>query len=194
MLGGDGPRLRMAWSLMFSLPGTPVMFMGDEIGMGEQLRITDRYAVRVPMQWSGARNGGFSTAKAGDLVRPLPGGAFGPANVNVADQRRNPDSLLRSVRRLIRVRRETPEFGWGTSTLIETADPAVFAHRVEWQDSAVIAIHNLGSRAATAELDLGPGATGVHDLLADTEEPARRGRLTVALEGYGGRWLRVRRH
>src|SRR4051812_8998759 len=76
MLGGDGPRLRMAWSLMFSLPGTPVVFMGDEIGMGEQLKIPDRYAVRVPMHWTGARSGGFSTAKPADLVRPLPGGAF----------------------------------------------------------------------------------------------------------------------
>ncbi len=193
MLGGDGPRLRMAWSLMFSLPGTPVVFMGDEIGMGEQLRIPDRYAVRVPMQWSRGRNGGFSAASARDLVRPLAGGAFGPAAVNVADQRGDPDSLLRFFRRLIRVRRETPEFGWGSSTLIETADPALFAHRVEWEGSAVIAIHNLADRPATADLDLGPGATGVHDLLADAEAPARRGRLPMSLEAYGGRWLRVRR-
>jgi trehalose synthase len=193
MLGGDGPRLRMAWSLMFSLPGTPVVFMGDEIGMGEQPRIPDRYAVRVPMQWSPGRNGGFSTAAAGDLVRPLAGGACGPAAVNVADERRDPASLLRFFRRLIRVRRETPELGWGTSTLIETADPALFAHRVEWEGSAVIAIHNLADREATADLDLGAGATGVHDLLADAEEPARRGRLSVTLEPHGGRWLRVRR-
>jgi len=193
MLGGDGPRLRMAWSLMFSLPGTPVVFMGDEIGMGEQLRIPDRYAVRVPMQWSRGRNGGFSTAATRDLVRPLAGGAFGPAAVNVADQRRDPGSLLRFFRHLTRVRRETPELGWGSSTLIETADPALFAHRVEWEGSAVIAIHNLAARPATADLDLGPGATGVHDLLADAEEPARRGRLSVSLDAYGGRWLRVRR-
>ena len=192
MLGGDGPRLRMAWSLMFSLPGTPVVFMGDEIGMGEQLRIPDRYAVRVPMQWSRGRNGGFSTAATRDLVRPLAGGAFGPAAVNVADQRRDPGSLLRFFRHLTRVRRETPELGWGSSTLIETADPALFAHRVEWEGSAVIAIHNLAARPATADLDLGPGATGVHDLLADAEEPARRGRLSVSLDAYGGRWLRVR--
>ena len=71
MLGGDGPRLRMAWSLMLSLPGTPVIFMGDEIGMGENLSIPDRMSVRVPMQWSDARNGGFSSAPAGELVRPM---------------------------------------------------------------------------------------------------------------------------
>jgi trehalose synthase len=194
MLGGDGPRLRMAWSLMLSLPGTPVMFMGDEIGMGEQLAIPDRYAVRVPMHWTADRNGGFSTAPAAQLVRPLPRGAFAPAKVNVEDQRRDPDSLLRFVRHLIRARRETPELGWGTSTLLETEDPALFAHRCDWEDNAVIAIHNLGARPATAELALGDGARGVHDLLGDFEEPAARGgRLAVTLEGYGGRWLRVMR-
>jgi glycosidase len=194
MLGGDGPRLRMAWSLMLALPGTPVMFMGDEIGMGEQLSIPDRYAVRVPMHWSPDRNGGFSTAPAAQLVRPLPRGAFAPAKVNVEDQRRDPNSLLRFVRHLIRTRRETPELGWGTSTLIDTEDPALLAHRCDWEGSSVIAIHNLGAHAASADLALGDGAKGVHDLLGDFEEPARRGgTLTVSLEGYGGRWLRVLR-
>jgi trehalose synthase len=194
MLGGDGPRLRMAWSLMLSLPGTPVIFMGDEIGMGEQLKIPDRYAVRVPMHWSAGRNGGFSDAPGGRLVRPLPTGAFAPSKVNVEDQRRDPGSLLRFVRHLIRTRRETPELGWGTSALIETSHPALFAHRVEWEDSAVIAIHNLGSAPASAQLALGTGARGVHDLIADAEEPARRGgTLAVELERYGGRWLRVLR-
>jgi trehalose synthase len=192
MLGGDGPRLRMAWSLMFSLPGTPVVFMGDEIGMGEQLRIPDRYAVRVPMHWSPGRNGGFSTAPARDLVRPPASGAFGPRKVNVTDQRRDPGSLLNFVRRLIRVRREAPEIGWGTSTLIDTADPAVFAHRMDWEGSTVIAIHNLSAETARADLDLGRGATGVLDLLADAEEPVRGGALGVDLRPYGGRWLRVR--
>jgi trehalose synthase len=194
MLGGDGPRLRMAWSLMFALPGTPVVFMGDEIGLGEQLAIPDRYAVRVPMQWSAGRTGGFSTASPRALVRPLASGAFAPAKVNVEDQRRDPDSLLRFVRRLIRARREAPEFGWGSSTLIETKDPAVFAHRVDWEDSTVVAVHNLGRRAATADIELGARVRGVHDLLADAEAPARRGgRLRLELEGYGGRWLRLLR-
>jgi trehalose synthase len=193
MLGGDGPRLRMAWSLMFSLPGTPVIFMGDEIGMGEQRRIPDRYAVRVPMQWTAGRSGGFSSAPAAQLVRPLPGGAFAPAKVNVEDQRRDPESLLRFVRKLVRTRRETPELGWGRSTLIQTSDPALFAHRCDWEDSTVVAIHNLGARRASAELPLGAGATGAHDLLADREERAGRGgTLAVELDGYAGRWLRVR--
>jgi trehalose synthase len=192
MLGGDGPRLRMAWSLMFSLPGTPVVFMGDELGMAEQLEIPDRYAVRVPMQWSAGAAGGFSDAKPEALVRPQPGGAFAPAKVNATDQRRDPDSLLRFVQRLIRRRRETPELGWGSSTLIETADPAVFAHRCDWEGSTVVAVHNLGRRETRVELALGDDARAVHDLLADAEHPVPRGgTLGLDLEGYGGRWLRV---
>ena len=78
MLGGDRDRLRLAWSLMFTLPGTPVLLYGDEIGMGDNLAIPDRFSVRVPMQWSDEPNGGFSTADADDLVRPLAAGAIGP--------------------------------------------------------------------------------------------------------------------
>src|SRR5215211_4138805 len=194
MLGGDGPRLRLAWSLTFSLPGTPVLFMGDELGMGEDLAIPDRYAVRVPMHWSSAPNGGFSDAPASELVRPQPGGEFGPAKVNATDQRRDSGSLLHHVQRLIRCRREAPELGWGTSTLIETEHPAVFAHRCDWEGSTVVAVHNLGRRVARVDVALGADATGVHDLLTDAEHPVPRGgTLELDLEAYGGRWLRVRR-
>ena len=192
MLGGDGPRLRMAWSLMLSLPGTPVIFMGDEIGMGENLDIPDRLSVRVPMQWSGARSAGFSSAAPEDLVRPLTGGRFGPKRVNVAAQRRDRDSLLNWMERLIRRRRETPEFGWGSSELIETRSPALFAHRCEWQGSTVVAVHNLSRRRARATLELGKGAKA-EDLLEQREhKPGRDGKLEVALGGYGYLWLRVR--
>ncbi len=98
----------------FSLPGTPVLFYGEEIGMGENLAIEGRLSVRSPMQWSAERHGGFSTAEdAKDLRRPVTEGAFGPAHVNVAAQRRDPDSLLNWFERLIRRRRECPEIGFG---------------------------------------------------------------------------------
>src|SRR4029078_10101399 len=84
MLDGDPDRLRLAWSLAFSLPGTPVILYGDEIGMGENMKLDGRMAVRVPMQWSDDANGGFSRAKAKDLVRPLATGKYGPKDVNVA--------------------------------------------------------------------------------------------------------------
>ena len=194
MLGGDGRRLRMAWSLTLSLPGTPVLFMGDEIGMGEQLEIPDRYAVRVPMQWSPEPAGSFSTAPPEALVRPQPGGPFGPEKVNVADQRRDPDSLLNFIERLIRRRKETPEFGWGESSLIETREPSVFAHRCDWQGRTVVAVHNLARTPVETELPLGEGIAGVDDLLTKARHrPRKDGTLKVALDGYSGLWLRVRR-
>jgi maltose alpha-D-glucosyltransferase/alpha-amylase len=197
MLGGDGPRLRMAWSLMLSLPGTPVIFMGDEIGMGENLALPDRMSVRVPMQWSDERNGGFSNAAPKDLVRPVKTGRFGPKHVNVAAQRREPDSLLNFLERLIRRRKETPEFGWGSSTLIETGAPQLFAHRCEWQGSTVAAVHNLSPSKARATLDLGVEKgekVAIDDLLEEREHrPNRDGTLDVELEGYGYVWLGVRR-
>jgi glycosidase len=190
----------MAWSLMLSLPGTPVIFMGDEIGMGENLDIPDRMSVRVPMQWSDAANGGFSTASTKDLVRPVTKGAFGPRKVNVAAQRREPNSLLNWMERLIRRRRETPEFGWGTSELIEAAEPAepaLFAHRCVWQGSTVVAAHNLSGKAVRCTLDLGTPKgekVEIDDLLEERKhKPGRDGTLDVELGAYGYLWLRVRR-
>jgi trehalose synthase len=193
MLGGDGPRLRMAWSLTLSLPGTPVILYGDEIGMGEDLRLDGRMAVRTPMQWSAGPTGGFSDAPADRLVRPVPGGPFGPDAVNVAEQRRRGDSLLRFITRLVHERREMPELGFGESRLLENEPPALFAHRSDWQGSTVICAHNLSAEPVSAELDLGHDVDGVEDLLELREHTVRDGRLTIDLEGYGYLWLRARR-
>ena len=196
MLDGDQRRLRMLFSLAFSLPGTPVLYYGDEIGMGENLALPDRLAVRTPMQWTAGPGGGFSTAPAADLVRPPVDGAFGPDAVNVADQRRDPDSQLAFVRRLIRLRRETPELGWGTWQLVDSRAPSLVAHRIDWQGSTVVAVHNVGPNRAGLTLDadtLGP-CDAVDDLLAGrTLQPRADGSLRLALGGYGHRWLRVRR-
>ena len=115
MLDGDPARIRLVYSLLFSLPGTPVLFYGEEIGMGENLAVPGRLSVRTPMQWADERNAGFSTATPSRLARPVVEGRFGPMAVNAADQRRDPDSLLNWMERLIRRRRECPEFGWGTA-------------------------------------------------------------------------------
>jgi trehalose synthase len=190
MLGGDGPRLRMAWSLMLTLPGTPVMLYGDEIGMGEDLGLEGRMAVRTPMQWSPEPGAGFSDAA--ELVRPLLQGDFGPAHVSVAEQRRDPDSLLRFLTRLLHARREAPELGWGTSALLENDPPELLAHRCDWDGSTVVTVHNLSASPVAAELDLGTDVTGVDDLLELREHHVRDGRLRVELDAYGYLWLRTR--
>jgi trehalose synthase len=195
MLEGDQRRLRVLFSLAFSLPGTPVLFYGDEIGMGENLSLPDRLAVRTPMQWSAQSNGGFSNAPASRLVRPLTEGAFGADAVNVADQRRDPESQLAFVSRLIRRRREAPELGWGSWQLVESRAASLFAHRCDWQESTVIAVHNLGPDRATLTLDaqqLGE-CEAIDDLLRDRVLSRRAdGSVRLPLEGYGYRWLRLR--
>ncbi len=113
MLDGDPRRIRMAYSLMFSLPGTPVLFYGEELGMGEHLETGDRTAVRTTMQWSRGKNGGFSNAAPGKLAAPVVGDGYGPDHVNASDQRHDEDSMLHFMRVLIERYRASAEMGWG---------------------------------------------------------------------------------
>jgi trehalose synthase len=194
MLAGDPRRIRMVYSLMFSLPGTPVLFYGEEIGMGESLAAEGRLAVRTPMQWTAGRNGGFSPAPPSKLPGPVVEGGFAPEFVNVADQRRDPDSLLSFMKLLVRRYRESPELGWGTFEVLDQPHPQVLAHLTSWDDGALVALHNLGPEPRTVPLVL-PGCGSTHrleDLLAAGSTPlADDGSVELPLEGYGYRWLRV---
>ncbi|SDY24067.1 trehalose synthase [Geodermatophilus africanus] len=194
MLDGDPRRVRMVYSLLFSLPGTPVLFYGEEIGMGEDLSAEGRLAVRTPMQWTSGPNGGFSTADPDRLPGPVVDGGFAPRFVNVADQRRDPDSLLSFVKLLIQRYRESPELGWGAFTLLEQPHPEVLAHLCSWDDGALVAVHNLGAEPRTVPLTL-EGCDADHllvDLLQDGEQPVDGdGGVELTLDGYGYRWLRV---
>ena len=190
MLDGDQRAIRMVYSLMFSLPGTPVLFYGEEIGMGENLAVEGRMAVRTPMQWSAEANGGFSLVDdPARLRRPLTEGRFGPEHVNVAAARRDPASLLNWFERLIRRRRECPELGFGTLELLESGAPSVLAHRCDWDDSTIVAVHELAGREAEVTLPVRDGQALV-DLFADDDHelPA-----TLRLAPYAAHWFRVRR-
>ncbi len=184
----------MVYSLLFSLPGTPVLFYGEEIGMGENLAAEGRYAVRTPMQWTAERNGGFSSAAPSRLAAPVVEGGFGPEYINVAAQRRDPDSLLNFMGLLIRRYRECPELGWGEFEVLEQPHRAVLAHRCSWDGAAVIALHNLSAEPQTVPLTL-TGCdenTRLVDLLCDgTTTTDQAGCAEIQLEGYGFRWLRA---
>jgi maltose alpha-D-glucosyltransferase/alpha-amylase len=190
MLDGDQRALRMVYSLVFSLPGTPVLFYGEEIGMGENSAVEGRMSVRTPMQWSAEANGGFSTVEDPErLRRPPPSGAFGPERVNVAAQRRDPDSLLNWFERLIRRRRECPELGFGTLELLETGAPSLLAHRCDWNGSTVVAVHELAGKEVEVALPVRDGEALV-DLFADAQHPLP---ATLALGPFAAHWFRVRR-
>jgi trehalose synthase len=194
MLNGDPRRVRMAYSLMFSLPGTPVLFYGEEIGMGENLDIPGRLAVRTPMQWTRQRNGGFSHAPARRLHRPLATGAFGPEHVNVADQRADPESLLNFIALLISRYRESPELGWADFRVLEQPHRQVLAHECAWDDRRIVALHNFGASSLTVPLRLEScdATYRLIDLLQDaTTDLDDQGCAELDLDGYGYRWLRL---
>jgi trehalose synthase len=195
MLGGDPRRIRMVYSLLFSLPGTPVLFYGEEIGMGENLAAEGRLAVRTPMQWTSGPNGGFSRAQKRKLSGPVTEGGFAPEHVNVADQRRDPESLLSFVQLLIRRYRECPELGWTTrAEILDQPHAAVLAHRSTWDDGSLVALHNLGTERVMVPLNLAGCDETVRlvDLLEDGSCTIdASGATEVELGGYGYRWLRV---
>jgi glycosidase len=192
MLGGDPRRIRMAYSLLFSLPGTPTIFYGEEIGMGEDLEAEGRMAVRTPMQWTAGRNGGFSTAPPRRLVSRVVPDGYGPAHVNVAEQRRDPDSLWTFMRNLIQAYQACPELGWGGFEVLEQPHRQVLAHRCAWEDAAVVAVHNLSSDPVVVPLTLAEEQVDFTDLLGtDDVRTDDRGRCELELDGYGYRWLRL---
>ena len=197
MLDGDQQAIRMVYSLAFSLPGTPVLFYGEEIGMGENLAIEGRLSVRSPMQWSDEPHGGFSIATdPAALSRPLVDDErFGPAAVNVTRQRREDDSLLNWFERLIRRRRECPEIGFGSLTILDAGATSVLAHRCDWEGSTLLAVHELSGKAARVTLLVaGPDdAEALVDEFSADVHALEGGKVELELEPYGFRWLRVRR-
>jgi trehalose synthase len=195
MLHGDQRRIRLVYSMLFALPGTPVLFYGEEIGMGEDLRAPGRLSVRTPMQWTSGPGAGFSTADRDTFPGPLVDGEYGPERVNVRDQERDPDSLLAWVRLLVERYRACPELAWGRYTVLDPGEtaPSVLAHRCDADGETVVALHNLADEPVEARLPLdglaGRELAGVLDerpLAVDDD-----GRAAVELEPFGCRWLRT---
>ncbi len=192
MLGGDRRRLELAFSLLFSLPGTPMMQYGDEIGMGDNLRLPERECARTPMQWSADANGGFSRARK--IVRPvIDDQAFGYQSVNVAAQRRDSASLLNWTERIIRARKECPEIGWGEFTVLRTNVTEVLAIRYDWRDTSLVTLHNFSARAQTVKLKVGCTRDELLAEVFDEHHSRVRndGTHHIRLKEYGWRWYRV---
>jgi maltose alpha-D-glucosyltransferase/alpha-amylase len=193
MFSGDRRRLELAYSLMFTLPGTPVVRYGDEIGMGDDLSLPERTCGRTPMQWSTEPNGGF-TKSAKPVVPVIDDGPYGYQHLNVADQRRDPDSLVNWMERIIRMRKEVPEIGWGEFQVLNIADHAVLGVRYDWRNNSVVFLHNFAADPREIEFSTGlQGEDGklLVNLLSADHSRAENGRHTVCLEGYGYRWFRA---
>jgi maltose alpha-D-glucosyltransferase/alpha-amylase len=195
MLGGDRRRIEMAYSLQFTLPGTPVVRYGEEIGMGDDLSLPERDSVRTPMQWSDTANGGFSTAEAESLHRPvIADGQYGYPKVNVTAQRRDPHSLLSWMERALHTLRECPEFAIGTHEALDSGQRSVLALRYEATSGVMLALTNLADQPCVVDLadqlgDLSDPPTEVFGD-ADYGDP-RPDPSKFDLNGYGYRWIRL---
>lgn len=195
MLQGDRRRIHLAYSLMFSLPGTPVIWYGEEIGMGDDLSQPGRFSVRTPMQWSSEKNGGFSDAKPNQLIRPvISRGPYSYRAVNVEGQERDVKSVLNAIQQMIRVRQHHPEFGCGRFRLMETNRPReILAHGCELEHTLVVAVHNFANTMQRFQLRLNGIRKGVaSDALGIEERPIRNGVCDLKLEPFGYRWVRIR--
>jgi maltose alpha-D-glucosyltransferase/alpha-amylase len=191
----DDRRLRMAYSLQFSMPGTPVLRYGDEIGMGEDLSLPERTAIRTPMQWSPESNGGFSTTPDNSrLVAPLVSdGAYGCDKVNVTDQRRDPDSLLLWFERMLHTLRECQEIGVGHHRVLDAGVKEVLVHRADAPSGSVLFVHNLSDSPAVVTI---PESEQHDNSPVEMFQDADYNGLDLQhldLHGYGYRWIRLHR-
>ena len=155
LLDNDRRRIELMNGMLMSLPGTPIIYYGDEIGMGDNVNLGDRNGVRTPMQWNGGWNGGFSAADPEALYSPLLlNPVYGFQAINVSSQKRTEHSLLSWMQRIIQVRKSTPPFGSGTIEFLYPANHRVLAYARQLGNETILAVNNLSSSAQAVELDL----------------------------------------
>ena len=194
LMDNDRRKIELMNSLLFSMPGTPIIYYGDEIGMGDNIYLGDRNGVRTPMQWTPDRNGGFSRADPAQLYLPcIMDPIYGYSTVNVEAQARNLSSLLNWTKRLIAVRKSSKVFGRGTLTFIRPKNRAVLVYARQYDGDVIICVANLSRSAQFVEIDLSPWKGRVpQEMLGRTYFP-RIGDLPylVTLPPYGFFWFHL---
>ncbi|CAN5639488.1 maltose alpha-D-glucosyltransferase [soil metagenome] len=192
LLDNDRRKIELLNSILFTMPGSPVIYYGDELGMGDNIYLGDRDGVRTPMQWSPDRNAGFSRAEAARLYQPvITDSVYGYQAINVEAQQRSAFSLLQWMKRLIQVRKQHRAFGRGTIDFLEPNNPHVLAYLREYEGDVILVVNNLSGSAQAVQLDLGrfSGRTPV-ELLGQTaflgvdETP-----YALTLSPYGFFWF-----
>jgi maltose alpha-D-glucosyltransferase/alpha-amylase len=189
-------RIELPNSILFSFPGTPIVYYGDELGMGDDLHRRDRDGVRTPMQWSTDRNGGFSAADGDKLYsQPISDPVYGYPAVNVESERRDPSSLFHWMRNMIRLRKQFKVFGRGSMEFLPVANRAILAYVRHWEQDAILCVANMSRHAQPAELDLSAfeGAVPVEMLGYTPFPPIGKLPYFLTLAGYGFYWFELRR-
>jgi maltose alpha-D-glucosyltransferase/alpha-amylase len=190
MLGNNRARIELAYSLLYSLPGTPVIRYGEELGMGDDLKLKERLSVRTPMQWTDEKNAGFTTADT--AFRPvISKGNYDFHKLNVADQMRDRSSLLNWTANMIKLRKSCPEIGLGEYTLLDAGSPDVLALRYDYNGRSLLILHNFSDKPQEASVVSGESKV-LYDLMPDRrDEKPQAGKFVVSLNSYGYRWYRM---
>ncbi|WP_312795215.1 maltose alpha-D-glucosyltransferase [Tianweitania sp.] len=192
LMQNDRRKIELMNSLLLSMPGTPILYYGDEIGMGDNYYLGDRDGVRTPMQWSQDRNGGFSRANPQQLYLPaILDPNYGYQTINVESQDRDPSSLLNWMRRIVAVRKEHPEFGRGEMTLLYPGNRKILAYVREHEGRSTLCVANLSRAAQAVELDLArwKGAVPIELLGRSAFPPVGDLPYLITLPAYGFYWF-----
>ncbi len=192
LMGGDRRKIELLNSIILTLPGSPILYYGDEIGMGDNIWLRDRDGVRTPMQWTGDTNAGFSTAPADQLYsQPIDDEQFGYRLVNVETQRADPQSLWHTIRRMIAMRKQHPAFGLGEIELIETTNPAALTFIRSQAGERILVLHNLSDQPQRVAIDRTHlQAEGLRDLITDSRiQGSPEGRQEFSLLPYQYSWF-----
>jgi maltose alpha-D-glucosyltransferase/alpha-amylase len=191
LLDGDARRIALLHAALFSLPGAPILYYGDEIGMGDDIRLKDRDGVRTPMQWADAPNAGFSTTDVESLyARVIDDGPFNYEIINVAAQQRDPNSLLNTLKKMIVVRKAHRAFGRGTCEFLESENNSILAYVRRFDKETILVVNNLSASPQSASLWMSDQVGHVvSDLLTQTAFPPIELRYPVSLAPYQFLWL-----
>jgi maltose alpha-D-glucosyltransferase / alpha-amylase len=196
LLDGDRRKIELLNSILFTLPGSPILYYGDEIGMGDNIWLNDRDGVRTPMQWNDGHNAGFSDAPGDQLYAPLiEDEVFGYRKINVAVQKKDPGSLWHTLKHMVKIRQERPLFGYGDYEILPVQPDSILAILRFYQGEEIVAVHNLSDQEQRVTLDLHKWSNEmIHDILSGqllTE--VREGPYTLALKPYAYLWLASKR-
>jgi maltose alpha-D-glucosyltransferase / alpha-amylase len=194
LLDNSMPRIHLAHSILLTIIGSPFLYYGDEIGMGDDIWRNDRDGVRTPMQWDGSENAGFSAARPDHLYAPpITEGDFDYSKVNVQSQNKDPESLLSWIRNCLQIRRQHPAFSRGTLTLLALEPKSVLAYLREYKGETLLVLNNLSDESAYVSLEYSvPGDVQYVELLGSEAIRGDSSRISVFnLEPYGFRWVRL---
>jgi maltose alpha-D-glucosyltransferase/alpha-amylase len=192
LLDNDPLKIALANSLLFTLPGSPTIYYGDEIGMGDNIWLEDRDGVRTPMQWTEGPNAGFSDASSEKLFSPLiDDEMFSPRKVNVEAQRRDPHSLWSTIRNMIAIRKKHPVFGWGNFSWASCENPAIAAYLRRHENETWLIVNHLSAEPQRIDINLDLAYRGARDLISGKNFSMQDTKLLLNVRPYQYLWLKL---